>query len=57
MTQRASLDRLFQIDAVLSLTFGLAALIAPHFVISRVAGGYNHATHETLRYVSLVSRF
>lgn len=49
---RSSLDKLFQADAILSMTLGSAALIAPHVIVSRVAGGsYSHATHETVRYV------
>ena len=53
---RASLDHLLQVDAFISLVFGVAALIAPHMVVSRVAGGYHHATHETLRCVFKIAK-
>lgn len=49
---RAALDRLFAMDAILSMAFGVGAMIAPHRTISFAAGGaYNHGVHETLRCV------
>jgi hypothetical protein len=49
---RAALDRLFAADALVSMTFGAVALVAPHRLVSAAAGGqYNHGVHETLRYL------
>jgi hypothetical protein len=48
---RVQLDRLFTLDAAISVVFGLLALLAPHGIISKVGGGYNHSVHETLRFV------
>jgi hypothetical protein len=48
---RAALDRLFAMDALLSMVFGAATIVAPHQLVSAAAGGdYNHGVHETLRY-------
>lgn len=50
--QRAALDQLYAIDSCLSITFGVVSLTAPHFFIAQLTEGeYNHAVHETLRYV------
>jgi hypothetical protein len=50
--QRRLLDQLYATDAVLSFSFGILSLLAPHIFIAQLAGGsYNHAVHETLRYV------
>ncbi|KAG7374106.1 hypothetical protein IV203_013201 [Nitzschia inconspicua] len=46
---REQLDRLFACDAAFSLVFGLLALLAPHGVLSKIAGGYNHSVHEAFR--------
>jgi hypothetical protein len=46
---REQLDRLFAFDAAFSVIFGSLALLAPHGVVSKIAGGYNHSVHETLR--------
>lgn len=36
-------------------SFGILSLFAPHFFIAQLAGGsYNHAVHETLRYVLML---
>jgi hypothetical protein len=48
---RVQLDRLFAFDAAISVVFGLLALLAPHGIISKIGGGYNHSVHETLRFV------
>jgi len=54
---RTRLDQLFAIDAIASVIFGLLALLAPHGVLVELSGGmgYNHAVHETLRYVGLLT--
>jgi hypothetical protein len=48
---RVNLDRLFLIDSLISMVFGVVALTAPHtFVIAVVNNNeYNHSVHETLR--------
>ena len=46
---REQLDRLFAFDATFSVIFGSLALLAPHGVVSTIAGSYNHSVHETLR--------
>jgi len=46
---RHRLDQLFFLDASLSVTVGVACLIAPHTFITAISGAYNHGTHETLR--------
>mmetsp|Transcript_7537 Transcript_7537/g.18217 ORF Transcript_7537/g.18217 Transcript_7537/m.18217 type:complete len:153 (+) Transcript_7537:228-686(+) len=47
---REQLDRLFAFDAVCSAVFGVLALLAPHGIMAKIAGGsYNHSVHETLR--------
>jgi hypothetical protein len=52
--QRAALDKLFALDSVVSVLFGVVSLGAPHVLIAEIGGGsYNHAVHETLRYVIL----
>jgi hypothetical protein len=48
---RVQLDRLFAFDAAISVVFGLCALLAPHGIVSKIGGGYNHNVHETLRFV------
>jgi len=50
-SQRAALDRLFATDSALSVAFGVLALAAPHVFIAKLAAGYNHSVHETLRCV------
>jgi hypothetical protein len=50
---RQQLDNLFAFDAAFSVMFGTLALLAPHGLVSKLAGGYNHSVHETLRYVIL----
>ena len=51
---RQRLDQLFVIDAIVSVIFGLLALVAPHGVLMELSGtvGYNHNVHEVLRYVA-----
>jgi hypothetical protein len=48
---RVNLDRLFWIDSVLSMIFGVVALTAPHTFVVVIAkkDDYNHSVHETLR--------
>jgi hypothetical protein len=47
---RQQLDRLFAFDAVASVVFGVAALLTPHAILTKMSGGeYNHSVHETLR--------
>jgi hypothetical protein len=47
---RQQLDRLFAFDAVVSVVLGLFSLLAPHGIMTTLAGGsYNHSVHETLR--------
>jgi hypothetical protein len=48
---RKQLDRLFAVDAVISLAFGVFALGTPHGVWTRLVGetSYNHDVHEILR--------
>ena len=48
--QRHLLDQLYATDAILSWSFGIISLFAPHIFIAQLAGGsYNHSVHETLR--------
>jgi len=50
---RQQLDRLFGLDSVASLVFGILSLLAPHGLLQRLGGGfYNHDVHELLRYVN-----
>jgi hypothetical protein len=52
---REQLDRLFSFDAAFSVVFGTLSLVAPHGILSKLAGGsYNHSVHETLRYVCML---
>jgi hypothetical protein len=37
--QRRHLDLLFLIDAVVSLAFGVAALLSPHGLLQKIGGG------------------
>ena len=47
---RVRLDRLFAVDAVASLFFGILSVAAPHGILKELTGGfYNHSVHETLR--------
>lgn len=47
---RQGLDRLFVVDAVTSVAFGVLSLLAPHGLVTRISGGeYNHAAHEAAR--------
>lgn len=46
---RQQLDNLFAFDAAFSVVFGSLALVAPHGIVTRIAGSYNHSVHETLR--------
>jgi len=48
---RQQLDRLFLVDACLSVVFGLGAIFSPHIVVSRLTplDGYDHNVHELLR--------
>ncbi|CAJ1953616.1 unnamed protein product [Cylindrotheca closterium] len=47
---RQQLDRIFAFDAAFSLIFGALAILAPHGILTALAGGfYNHSVHETLR--------
>jgi hypothetical protein len=49
---RAALDRLFQYDALLSMTTGLLGVAVPHVLLVRfVATEYNHHVHEVVRCV------
>ena len=51
---RHKLDQLFFFDSMASVLFGVLALLSPHHVVKQLGGGtYNHAAHETLRYVCL----
>jgi hypothetical protein len=53
---RAHLDKLFAVDAVCSVGFGVLALLAPHGFwqeLHGIVGEYNHSVHETLRYVHM----
>ena len=48
---RHQLDLLFAVDAVVSIIFGILAILAPHGFMAKIGGGsYNHSVHETLRY-------
>ena len=46
---RQHLDKLFLLDAIVSLLFGGISLLAPHGFIQALSGGYNHNTHEVFR--------
>ena len=49
---RHKLDQLFAFDSIASVIFGILSLLTPHHVVTQLGGGtYNHAAHETLRYV------
>ena len=49
---RKQLDKIFLLDASLSITFGIISLLSPHRFISALNGGsYNHSAHEALRLV------
>ena len=50
---RQRLDQLFAFDSIASVVFGLMALLSPHHMVEHLGGGYNHSTHEALRYVCL----
>ena len=54
--QRRLLDQIYSTDAILSMTFGIVALLAPHIFITKLftGGSYNHSVHETLRYVCFI---
>ncbi|KAL7514587.1 hypothetical protein ACHAXN_011914 [Cyclotella atomus] len=48
--QRRHLDLLFLLDSVVSLAFGVAALVSPHGLLQKIGSGeYNHSAHEVLR--------
>ncbi|KAL3784605.1 hypothetical protein HJC23_007061 [Cyclotella cryptica] len=48
--QRRHLDFLFLTDSIVSLAFGVAALLSPHGLLQKIGGGeYNHSAHEGLR--------
>jgi len=47
--QRQHLDLLFLFDSVVSLAFGVIALLSPHGLLQKIGGGYNHSAHEVLR--------
>lgn len=49
--QRRLLDQLYSTDAILSMTFGIVTLLAPHIFMAQLftGGSYNHSVHETLR--------
>ncbi|KAL7526103.1 hypothetical protein ACHAWF_001646 [Thalassiosira exigua] len=49
LDQRRQLDLLFLVDAVMSLLFGVGAMLTPHGVLQMILGGYNHDAHEVLR--------
>jgi len=50
---RKQLDKIFLLDASLSITFGIISLLSPHRFISALNGGsYNHSAHEALRLYS-----
>jgi hypothetical protein len=51
--QRVALDKLYAIDSIVSVMFGVATLVAPHVFLAAITTGgeYNHSVHETLRYV------
>lgn len=53
ISHRQQLDQLFAFDSVASVIFGTMALFSPHHMVEHLGGGYNHSTHEALRYVSL----
>ena len=46
---RQQLDKLFFLDAIVSLVLGGISLLAPHGIIQALSGGYNHSTHEVFR--------
>mmetsp|Transcript_22063 Transcript_22063/g.31014 ORF Transcript_22063/g.31014 Transcript_22063/m.31014 type:complete len:158 (+) Transcript_22063:332-805(+) len=47
---RNQLDKLFFLDSILSLSFGMFSLLSPHGMLAWInGGGYNHDTHELLR--------
>jgi len=46
---RQQLDKLFFLDAIVSLVLGGISLLAPHVIIQTLSGGYNHSTHEVFR--------
>jgi hypothetical protein len=48
---RVALDRLFQLDAVLSMSIGLLGVALPHAIMVYFVVEYNHNVHEMVRYV------
>ena len=46
---RKRLDKLFVVDSIASVVFGLVALLAPHGLLVGIFKEYNHSVHETLR--------
>lgn len=50
MDHRRYLDFLFFADAIVSLAFGVIAILTPHGTIRSLGGGeYNHSAHEVFR--------
>ncbi|KAL7435293.1 hypothetical protein ACHAXM_004625 [Skeletonema potamos] len=50
MDHRRYLDFLFFADAIVSLAFGVIAILTPHGIIRSLGGGeYNHSAHEVFR--------
>jgi hypothetical protein len=54
---RVALDRLFQVDAVLSMSIGLLGVILPHAILAYFVLEYNHNVHEMVRCVFVPSFF
>jgi hypothetical protein len=48
---RVALDRLFQVDAVLSMSIGLLGVALPHAILVVAVVEYNHNVHEMVRCV------
>lgn len=46
---RVNLDRLFLIDSIVSISFGIVTLIIPHKLVVVTSSYYNHSVHETVR--------
>jgi hypothetical protein len=56
ISHRQQLDQLFAFDSIASVVFGVLALLSPHHMVDQLGGGYNHSTHEALRYVTLCAK-